>query len=64
MYFHYYRRSLSSPSVKCPESLATLSAANKHGFMQEISADADDTSGVHNRGFTDDHYITDGADLY
>ena len=61
---HVYRRSISSPSVKCPESLATLSAANKHGFMQEISTDADAMSGVQNHGFTNDHYISDGADLY
>ena len=58
------RRSLSSPSVKCPESLATLSAANKHGCMQEISTDTDAMSGANNYGFTSDHYISDGADLY
>ena len=58
------RRSLSLPSVKCPESLATLSAANKHGCMQEISTDTDAMSGANNYGFTSDHYISDGADLY
>ena len=60
----FCRRSLSEPSVKCPESLATLSAANKHGCMQEISTDTDAMSGANNYGFTSDHYISDGADLY